>query len=136
MIKTFTRDKDGVQATILAVEAANYYKKHSKTLVDVLNSLYEEFGYLEDVQKNVTLLGIEGAEQIEAIVDKYRNEDIKEIEGRKVVKKIDYRDGVNGLPATNVIKMVLEDDSWIVVRPSGNEPKIKYYKNLWHKEHM
>lgn len=133
MIKPFTRDKDGVQSTILAAEAANYYKAQGKTLVDVLNGLYDEFGYLEDIQDNETLPGIEGAKRIKQIVDDFRNEDIKEMEGRKVVKKEDYSLGINGLPKSNVIKIWLEDGSWVVVRPSGNEPKIKYYKNLWKR---
>ena len=131
MIKPFTRDKDGVQSTILACEAANYYKTKNKTLVDVLNELYEEFGYLEDIQENETLPGIDGLAEIKRIVEEFRTKDIKEIEGRKVIKKVDYKDGINGLPPSNVIKLFLEDGSWVVIRPSGNEPKIKYYKNLW-----
>lgn len=133
MIKPFTRDKDGVQSTILACEAANYYKIKNKTLVDVLNELYDEFGYLEDIQENETLPGIEGLAEIKRRVEEFRTKDIKEIEGRKVVKKIDYKDGVQGLPPSNVIKLFLEDGSWVVIRPSGNEPKIKYYKNLWKR---
>lgn len=133
MIKPFTRDKDGVQSTILAAEAANYYKSKNKTLVDVLEGLYSEFGYLEDVQENETFPGIEGAKKIKAMVDQFRYEDIEELEGKKVVKKEDFSFGINGLPKSNVIKIWLEDESWVVVRPSGNEPKIKYYKNLWKK---
>ena len=133
MIKPFTRDKDGVQSTILACEAANYYKAQGKTLVDVLSSLYDEFGYLEDIQENETLPGIEGLAEIKRRVEEFRTQDIKEIEGRKVVKKVDYKDGVQGLPPSNVIKLFLEDGSWVVIRPSGNEPKIKYYKNLWKR---
>ncbi len=133
MIKPFTRDKDGVQSTILVAEAANYYKKKGKTLVDILNGLYSEFGYLEDVQENETLPGRDGLVEIQRRVEEYRNSEIKEIEGRKVVKKEDYALGLYGLPKSNVIKLWLEDGSWIVIRPSGNEPKIKYYKNLWKK---
>ena len=133
MIKPFTRDKDGVQSTILACEAANYYKAQGKTLVDVLSSLYDVFGYLEDIQENETLPGIEGLAEIKRRVEEFRTQDIKEIEGRKVVKKVDYKDGVQGLPPSNVIKLFLEDGSWVVIRPSGNEPKIKYYKNLWKR---
>lgn len=133
MIKPFTRDKDGVQSTILACEAANYYKTKNKTLIDVLDDLYSEFGYLEDIQVNETLPGIEGQKEIKRRVEEYRTQDIKEIEGRKVVKKVDYKDGAEGLPPSNVIKFWLEDGSWVVIRPSGNEPKIKYYKNLWRR---
>lgn len=133
MIKPFTRDKDGVQSTILACEVANYYKTKNKTLMDVLDELYSEFGYLEDIQVNETLPGIEGQKEIKRRVEEYRTQDIKEIEGRKVVKKVDYKDGAEDLPPSNVIKLWLEDGSWVVIRPSGNEPKIKYYKNLWKR---
>lgn len=143
MIKEFTRDKDGVQSTILAAEAANYYHKQGKTLMDVLNAIYDEFGYCEDIQESQTLPGIEGAKKIAALVDEYRYGDIKEAEGRKVVAKEDYKlsvryeaDGTTkalALPKSNVIKLFLEDGSWVVIRPSGNEPKIKIYKNLWMK---
>ena len=142
MIKDFTRDKDGVQSTILATEACQYYKSQGKTLVDVLNDLYAEFGHLVDIQENETLPGIEGAKKIEELVNQYRYGTFEEIEGRKVVAKEDYKlsirtdaDGEHPLtlPKSNVIKLFLEDGSWIVVRPSGNEPKIKYYKNLWEK---
>lgn len=131
LIKPFARDKDGVQAAMLAAEAVNHYKKAGKTLVDVLNDLYEEFGYLLDIQENETLPGIEGLEEIKRRVEKYRTGDIAFIEGRRVIRKEDYSLGINGLPKSNVIKLWLEDGSWVVIRPSGNEPKIKYYKNLW-----
>lgn len=140
MIKDFTRDKDGVQSTILVAEACQYYKNQGKTLVDVLNDLYDEFGYLVDIQENETLPGIEGVKKIEELVNQYRYGTFDMIEGRKVIAKEDYKLGIrtdaNGetkltLPKSNVIKLFLEDGSWVVVRPSGNEPKIKYYKNLW-----
>lgn len=143
MIKDFTRDKDGVQSSILIAECCNYYKTLNKTLVDVLNEIYDEYGYVLDIQENETFSGIEGKKKIEEIVNRYRYGDIKEIEGRKVIVKEDYklskRTDQNGetplaLPKSNVIKLVLEDESWIVVRPSGNEPKIKYYKNIWRKK--
>lgn len=131
LIKPFARDKDGVQASILTAEAVNHYKKQGKTLVDVLNCLYEEFGHLKDIQENETLPGKEGLLEIKRRINEYRTGDIDRIEGRKVIKKEDYSLGINGLPKSNVIKFWLEDGSWVVIRPSGNEPKIKYYKNLW-----
>ena len=140
MIKDFTRDKDGVQSSILIAECCNYYKTMNKTLIDVLNEIYDEYGYVVDIQESETLPGIEGKKKIEEIVNQYRYRDIKEIDGRKVVAKEDYKLSIridqNGetpltLPKSNVIKLFLEDGSWIVVRPSGNEPKIKYYKNIW-----
>lgn len=133
LIKPFARDKDGVQAAVLIAEAVNHYKKEGLSLVDVLNSLYDEFGYLEDVQENETLPGIDGLAEIKRRVEEYRTKDMETVEGRKVVKKEDYSLGINGLPKSNVIKLWLDDGSWVVIRPSGNEPKIKYYKNLWHK---
>lgn len=140
MIKDFTRDKDGVQASILAVECCSYYKQIGKTLVDVLNELYDEYGHIIDIQESVTLPGIDGQKKIMEIINQFRYENIEEIEGRKVIAKEDYitsiRTDENGeslltLPKSNVIKLFLEDESWIVIRPSGNEPKIKYYKNIY-----
>lgn len=142
MIKDFTRDKDGIQSSILVAEVCEYYKQCGKTLIDVLNDIYDEHGYVEDIQESETLPGIEGQKRMESIVNQFRYENIKEIEGRKVIAKEDYllsvRNDSNGetiltLPKSNVIKLLLDDESWIVVRPSGNEPKIKYYKNLWRK---
>lgn len=143
MIKDFTRDKDGVQSTIFACEMCNYYKSLGKTLVDVLNEIYNEHGYVIDIQESETLPGINGVKRMEEIVNQYRNETFDTIEDRKVVAKEDYklskRIDKNGetaltLPKSNVIKLFLEDGSWIVVRPSGNEPKIKYYKNIWENK--
>lgn len=143
MIKDFTRDKDGVQGTILACEMCNYYKSFGKTLIEVLDDIYKEYGYVEDIQESETLPGINGLKKIEEIVNYYRNNVIKEIEGKKVVAKEDYklsiREDCNGitklsLPKSNVIKFFLEDGSWIVIRPSGNEPKIKYYKNILNRK--
>ncbi|WP_296879758.1 phospho-sugar mutase [Thomasclavelia sp.] len=143
MIKDFTRDKDGVQSSILIAECCNYYLKQNKTLIDVLNGLYDEYGYVTDIQESETLPGIEGQKQMEEIVNQFRYDSIPEIEGRKVIAKEDYLNSIRidadgktilSLPKSNVIKLFLEDGSWIVVRPSGNEPKIKYYKNIWRKE--
>lgn len=121
-----------------------FNKSKGKTLVDFLNELYGEFGYLVDIQESQTYPGIEGAKIIEKIVDDYRYGDFVELEGRIIVAKEDYKlgkhyDYMTGesydltLPKSNVIKFFLEDGSWIVCLPSGNEPKIKLYKNLWKK---
>lgn len=139
LIKNFTREKDGVQAIILAAEAANYYRCLGKTFIDVLDELYEEYGRVEDTQECVTHKGINGKKEIERIVNEYRYADIEEIEGRKIIAKEDYIQGLRyesdkkiklNLPKSNVIKLVLDDDSWIAIRPSGNEPKIKYYRDM------
>ncbi len=141
LIKDFTRDKDGVQASILAAEAANFYNKHGLTLVDVLNNIYDEFGYCEDAQESETFLGIEGERKMSDLIDVYRYGDIKFIEGRRVIAREDYLNSIRmesdgntkslTLPKSDVVKMFLEDNSWVAIRPSGNEPKVKYYKNLW-----
>ena len=98
-----------------------------------LASLITTSHYSEDILENKTLPRIEGLAEIKRREEEFITQDINEIEGRKVVKKVDYKDGVQGLPPSNVIKLFLEDGSWVVIRPSGNEPKIKYYKNLWKR---
>ena len=150
MIGDFTRDKDGVQAAIMAAEVCNYYKLQGKTLVDVLLSIYNEYGYSRDVQESQSfedgcgLTGEQGRAEMERLVDEYRSIDPTSesavIEGRRVVAVEDYKSSLRTacdgsttallLPKSNVIKLFLEDGSWVVVRPSGNEPKIKYYKEL------
>lgn len=140
LIKDFCRDKDGVQSTILIAEVCNYFKLQNKTLIDVLNDIYDEFGHIIDSQENKTYEGEKGKEMINKLIDQYRNMTSKEVDGKRIVAKEDYllsiREDENGyktnltLPKSNVIKLFLEDGSWIVVRPSGNEPKIKYYKDI------
>ena len=140
LIKDFCRDKDGVQSSIIIAEVCNFYKKSGKTLVDILEEIYQEFGFVEDSQTNETYNGIGGQKRIKQIINHLRNSTPQYIENRKVISKEDYllslRFLENGkvenisLPKSNVIKLYLEDGSWIVVRPSGNEPKIKYYKDM------
>lgn len=140
MIKDFTRDKDGVQAAILIAECCNFYKKQQKSLIDILNEIYAEHGYVTDIQESKLLPGKDGKKMMEDIINNFRYNNLKELEGKRIIAKEDYmtslRTDVHGtvpltLPKSNVIKFFLEDGSWIVIRPSGNEPKIKYYKNLW-----
>ncbi|WP_064091805.1 phospho-sugar mutase [Rossellomorea aquimaris] len=138
LIGDFARDKDAVQAVLMAAEAAAYYKKQGKTLYDVLNDLYERHGFYQEGLKSLTLKGKEGAEQIQTILKNFRNEPLKEVAGLEVVssedykvsKKVDLQTGKESdihLPASNVLKYHLEDGSWICLRPSGTEPKIKFY---------
>lgn len=140
LVKDFCRDKDAVQSSILIAEVLTYYKILGKTLIDVLNDIYNEFGFVADIQENEHLEGIAGAQQIKEIINNFRYHTPHFIESRKVIAKEDYllstREDEAGcssllLPKSNVIKLFLDDGSWIVVRPSGNEPKIKYYKNIW-----
>ena len=138
LIGDFARDKDAVQAVLMATEAAAYFKQQGKTLYDALLDLYERFGYYQEGLESLTLKGKEGAEQIQSILSSFREEPLKEIRGLAVTKCEDYKTSIstmleNGLeetislPKSNVIKYFLEDGSWICLRPSGTEPKIKFY---------
>ena len=135
---TYARDKDAVVASMTLCEAAAYYKTQGKTLWDAMIDMYEKYGYYKDDVKAITLKGIEGLEKIQTILETLRADAPKEIGGYKVLKVRDYKkdtitdlaDGKvtpTGLPASNVLYYELEDDAWVCVRPSGTEPKIKFY---------
>ncbi len=124
---TYARDKDAVVASLLIAEAAAYYKSQGKTLYEVLQELYAQFGtYLEHLESR-TLKGIDGVRQIAGIMDDWRSAPPAEIAGVKVSRMLDYQPGLDGLPPENVLKFLLEDGSWFCLRPSGTEPKIKVY---------
>ncbi len=124
---TYARDKDAVVASLLIAEAAAYYKSQGKTLYEVLQELYAQFGtYLEHLESR-TLKGIDGVRQIAGIMDDWRSAPPAEIAGVRVSKMLDYLPGLDGLPPENVLKFLLEDGSWFCLRPSGTEPKIKVY---------
>lgn len=124
---THARDKDAVVASLLISEAAAYYKSRGQTLIDVLNDLYAQYGtYLERMESR-TLKGIEGVEQIRSIVDGWRTNPPTDVNGVAVSKLEDFAEGLYGLPRENVIKCKLADGSWFCLRPSGTEPKIKFY---------
>ncbi len=124
---TYARDKDAVVASLLISEAAAYYKSQGKTLYDVLLELYAQYGtYLEKLESR-TLKGKDGVEKIGAIMNDWRNAPPQEIAGVRVSQMLDYSQGLDGLPAENVLKFLLEDNSWFCLRPSGTEPKIKVY---------
>jgi len=124
---TYARDKDAVVASLLISEAAAYYKSQGKTLYDVLLELYAQYGtYLEKLESR-TLKGKDGVAKIGAIMNDWREAPPEEIAGVRVSKVLDYSQGLDGLPAENVLKFLLEDDSWFCLRPSGTEPKIKIY---------
>ncbi len=138
LIKPFVRDKDAIQATVLAAEIAIYYKTKGMTLYEGLNSLYEQYGYYLEGLKSLTLKGIEGTEKIQSILTNYRQNPPVDINGLKVVTVEDYKlqekttleSGEKEkilLPKSNVLKYQLEDGSWVCLRPSGTEPKIKFY---------
>ncbi len=134
----FARDKDAVVASMLIAEMTLYYKEKGKSLYDALIDLYEKYGFFKETLVSFELKGKEGAEKIAKCIDSLRNEELVEINGTKVNVKYDYKlsieeDVINGnkkdinLPKSNVLKFVLENGSWFVVRPSGTEPKMKAY---------
>lgn len=124
---TYARDKDAVVASLLICEAAAYYKSQGKTLYDVLQQLYRQYGYYNEALESRTLKGKDGLAKIGAIMEDWRQDPPLELGGNKVISLLDYTHGLNGLPSENVLKYKLEDDSWFCLRPSGTEPKIKVY---------
>ena len=130
LIGDFVRDKDGVQASLMLCEAAAYYKTMGKTLWDVLTDLYKEFGYYLDAQVSVYHKGVDGAAKISALVDQARRNPPREVDGVAVIDVEDYlsdRMVEQGFPSSNVLRFLFADNSWVAIRPSGTEPKCKYY---------
>lgn len=137
LIKPFVRDKDAPQACLMLAEACAYYKQEGKDLVDVLDSLYDRHGTYEESQVALTLSGETGANRIKEILANLRKDSPTEIGGTKVVRSEDYKECVikeedtvtelTGFTKSDVLKYYLEDGSWIAVRPSGTEPKCKFY---------
>lgn len=123
----YARDKDAVLAAMLIAEAAAYYSTQGKTLYDVLEQLYEQFGYFQERLESRTLKGKDGLEKIQSLMTQWRSRPVAEIAGVQVQEVLDYAQGLNGLPQENVLKFMLEDGSWFCLRPSGTEPKIKVY---------
>lgn len=124
---TYARDKDAVVACLLICEAAAYYRSQGKSLYDVLQELYAEYGYYLEGLESRTLKGIDGVRHIQSIMDDWRNSPPSEIGGVKVTQALDFSQGLNGLRPENVLKFMCEDGSWFCLRPSGTEPKIKIY---------
>lgn len=127
LIGDFVRDKDAVQASLMFCEAADYYKKQGKNLVDVLNEIYEKYGYFDDNLVSVTLKGAEGAKQIAKIMDDLRADSITELGGMKLKNRVDFLTPPEGFISSNVLLYNFEDGGFIAVRPSGTEPKCKFY---------
>ncbi|MGG1519810.1 phospho-sugar mutase [Paenibacillus oryzisoli] len=123
----YARDKDAVIASMLIAEAAAYYKKQGKTLYEVLQELYGSFGYFLEKLESRTLKGKDGVEQIGRMVEAWRTNPPVEIGGTRVTSMEDFAQGLYDLPKENVLKFKLEDGSWFCLRPSGTEPKIKFY---------
>lgn len=137
LIKPFVRDKDAIQAVLVVAELAAYYRSRGLTLADGIEEIYKEYGYYTEKTISVTLSGVDGAEQIKAIMAKFRNNAPKEWNATAITVVEDFKaqtatvaDGtVTNLttPPSDVLKYTLADGSWIAVRPSGTEPKIKFY---------
>lgn len=121
------RDKDGVVSSMMIVEMAAFYKNLGKSLVDVLNEIYEKYGYYKEELKSLVYEGIDGKDKISKMMRYFRNNEILDFGGIKLSKKEDYLNGIGDIPAQNLIIYTLEDDSWFALRPSGTEPKIKLY---------
>ncbi len=139
VVKDFVRDKDAVQAVLTAAEAGNYYKKQGKDLVDVLNDLYAKHGTFKETQIALSKAGVEGAKRNKEIMSNLRENAPTTIGDYKVVAVEDYQtskkvvDGVESvidLPKSNVLKYYLDEGSWIAARPSGTEPKCKFYFSI------
>ncbi|MEE0928167.1 MAG: phospho-sugar mutase, partial [Acutalibacteraceae bacterium] len=127
LIGDFVRDKDAVQASLMFCEAADYYKKQGKNLFDVLNEIYEKYGYFDDNLVSVTLKGAEGAKQITKIMDDLRADKVTELGGMKLKNRVDFLCPPEGFIPSNVLLYNFEDGGFIAVRPSGTEPKCKFY---------
>ena len=127
LVGTHARDKDGVVASLLISEMAAYYYDKGMSLYEGLQELYKKYGYFKEKTISLTLKGIEGLAKIKEIITYFRENDIEEFNNTKVVDLKDYQKGIEGLPKSNVLKYFLEDASWIAVRPSGTEPKLKFY---------
>ncbi|WP_010689292.1 phospho-sugar mutase [Ligilactobacillus animalis] len=137
LIRPFVRDKDAIQSLVLLAEVAAFYKKQGKNLYDGLQELFEKYGYFAEKTIALTFDGIEGAQEIKDLMAKFRQELPTDFAGYKVIAAEDYqassRQDAAGnvtainLPRSNVLKYFLEDGTWIAVRPSGTEPKIKFY---------
>ena len=137
LIKPFVRDKDAIQAVLVVAELAAYYRSRGLTLADGIEEIYKEYGYYAEKTISVTLSGVDGAEQIKAIMAKFRENGPKEWNATAITVVEDFKaqtstaaDGtVTNLttPPSDVLKYTLADGSWIAVRPSGTEPKIKFY---------
>ena len=141
LIGTHARDKDAIVATMALCEAAAYYKTQGKTLWDAMIDMYEKYGYYKDDIKSITLKGIEGLAKIQEILNTLREDTPEKFGEYTVLSARDYKTGIikdvktgeekpTGLPASNVLYYDLSDDAWLCVRPSGTEPKVKFYYGI------
>lgn len=141
LIGTYARDKDAVSATVALCEAAAYYKTMDMTLWDAMLAMYEKYGYYKDAVKSIGLSGIEGLAKIQSIMETFRGETPTQVGDYKVLSARDYKAGTvkdmatgevtpTGLPSSNVLYYDMNDNAWLCIRPSGTEPKIKFYYGI------
>jgi len=130
LVGCHAKDKDAVVASMLICEMAAYQKAQGKTLLDRLQELYEQHGYYKETLDSFTLPGSDGQQQIAAIMANLRSSQPTQIGGQAITEIKDYQQGLDGLPKANVLKYVFADGGWMAVRPSGTEPKIKFYYSL------
>ena len=128
LVGTHARDKDAVVSSMLICQMASWYKNQGKTLVDGLNEIYDEYGYFLDYLDSFVLKGKDGAEKIQNLMASFRNKGTALFDGIEEV--IDFSTGIRDLPKENVLKYIWKDGSWMAVRPSGTEPKIKVYYSI------
>jgi len=128
LVGDFARDKDAVGATLLFCEAAAYWLGQGKTMIDRLEEIYGIYGYFLDHLDNFVFPGIEGMATMGRIMDKLRRSGTSALPGVKEVK--DYLRGIDGIPEDNVLRFMLEGESWVAARPSGTEPKLKFYYSI------
>ena len=127
LVGTHARDKDGVVASLLIAEMAAYYYSKGMSLYEGLLELYKKYSFFKEKTISITLKGIEGLNKIQEIMSYFRNTNIDLINDTKVVELKDYKQGIDNLPKADVLKYFLEDESWVAIRPSGTEPKLKFY---------
>lgn len=131
LVGTHARDKDAVVSSMLVCQMAAYYYNQGKTLIDALNDIYDEYGYYLDSLDTFVLKGIEGAQKIQSLMTEFRENGSKFFDGIKEV--YDFSKGIADLPKENVLKYIFEDGSWLAIRPSGTEPKLKVYYSIQDK---
>ena len=131
LVGTHARDKDAVVSSMLVCQMAAYYYNQGKTLIDALNDIYDEYGYYLDALDTFVLKGIEGAQKIQSLMTEFRENGSKFFDSIKEV--YDFSKGIGDLPKENVLKYIFEDGSWIAIRPSGTEPKLKVYYSIQDK---
>lgn len=127
LVSELARDKDAVGASLMIAEMAAFYICQGKTLLEVLDDIYNEFGFYQEKLISINLTGREGLQEMNKLMEKFRKLNFDYLKANEIVQVLDYSKGINDLPKSDVLKFYFNDQSWIAVRPSGTEPKIKFY---------